>query len=115
MRQTRWPFSQAIFLKARAEADCFSRESVSRATHLPAMRLATGLLFCEMPPPLPSEQEQSLPKISLSWWRARKPCVNSASRERALLHELAERSPNRFGYSDSSLSVIPPGLIGPVG
>ena len=34
--------------------DRFSRLSVSRATHLPAMRAAAGLLFWLTPPPCPS-------------------------------------------------------------
>src|SRR5579883_2555031 len=92
-----------------------SRESVSRATHLPASREAAGLLACEVPPPLPSRQLQSLPNMSLSWWRTRNALVNSGLRDSALLPELADRSPYMFGKSDSSLSVTPPGTTGPEG
>ena len=35
--------------------------------------------------PLPSGHEQSLPNISLSWWRAMNPAANSGSRFRKLL------------------------------
>ena len=53
--------------------------------------------LAEMPPPLPSVHAQSLPKINLSWCRFKNPAVNSGSRERALLPEFADKSPNRFG------------------
>ena len=51
------------------EVDRFSTLNVSRATHLPAIRGAAGLLY---PAPWPSLQLQSLPKRSLSgfYWKS---------------------------------------------
>ena len=53
-------------LEDGGRVDRFSRLSVSRATHLPAIRAAAGLLLWLTPPPWPSLQPQSLPKRSLS-------------------------------------------------
>src|SRR5690606_25545139 len=92
-----WALSQAS-LRNTGDSTLFdSRVSVSRATHLPRMRGATLGLFWAAPPPLPSVQLQSLPNISLSWWRWRKSRVKAAARDRALLPELADRSPYRLG------------------
>ncbi len=65
--------------------------------------------------PRPSLQEQSLPNSSLFWWRARKARAKEGSRFRALLPELADRSPKRLGKSASQRSVKPPSLTGPGG
>ena len=61
-----WLLPQTILPNTAGVAVRFSRPSVSRATHFPAIRAAAGLLFWLTPPPWPSLQPQSLPKISLS-------------------------------------------------
>src|SRR6266404_3076231 len=66
IRSRLWALPQTIFRKTSAALARFRRLSVSRATHLPAMRAAVGLLLWLTPPPCPSVQPQSLPKSSLS-------------------------------------------------
>ena len=66
MRSSLCTLPQTIFRKMSGEVDRFSRPNVSRATHLPAIRAAAGLLDWLTPPPWPSLQLQSLPKSSLS-------------------------------------------------
>lgn len=56
------PLSNVIPRKISGDASHLRRPRVSRATRLLARRLASGLLFCEMPAPWPSAQLQSLPK-----------------------------------------------------
>src|SRR5580658_2183560 len=92
-------FSQAILRNTSTRHDLSRIASVSRARHLPVSRAATplgvsraGSVAEGWPFPLPSRQLQSLPKISLSCWRARNSAVNSGLRESALLPEFAERS-----------------------
>src|SRR4051794_27641117 len=109
------PFSQVTCRKISGDVSFFKRPRVSRATHLPASLLASGLLPCEMPAPFPSAQAQSLPKINLLRWRTMKSREKSISRESALFPEFADISAYRFGKSDRNLSVSPPGLIGPDG
>jgi hypothetical protein len=66
MRRRLWALPQTIFGKTSAAVVRFKRLSVSRATHLPAIRAAAGLLDWLTPLPWPSVQLQSLPKRSLS-------------------------------------------------
>ena len=66
IRSSLWALPQTIFWKTFAEVVRLRRLNVSRATHLPAMRAAVGLLLWLTPPPCPSVQPQSLPKNSLS-------------------------------------------------
>lgn len=96
-RKTLSPFSHVIWRKTSGEVKPFNRPRVSRATHLPANLLASGLLPCDTPPPFPSEQEQSLPKINLLRCRVMKSREKSLSRERALLPEFADMSAYKFG------------------
>src|SRR5712691_7278907 len=65
IRSSLWALPQTILRNTSAAVVRFSRLNVSRATHLPAIRAAVGLLFWLTPPPCPSVQPQSLPKNSL--------------------------------------------------